>query len=91
MKETAMQTLISKLQNEISELNKKIDKYSNVTGVYTGHKYGLDQALSVAESLLEMEKVERINLYDESYSLGLKHGKQMYRGGFDGSDGPILK
>ena len=39
----------------------------------------------------EMEKVERINLYDESYSLGLKHGKQMYRGGFDGSDGPILK
>lgn len=39
----------------------------------------------------EMEKVERINLSDESYSLGLKHGKQMYRGGFDGSDGPILK
>jgi hypothetical protein len=39
----------------------------------------------------EMEKIERINLSDESYSLGLKHGKQMYRGGFDGSDGPILK
>lgn len=53
---TAMQTLISKLKTEISELNKKIDKYSNDTGVYTGHKYGLDQALSVAEELLEMEK-----------------------------------
>ena len=39
----------------------------------------------------EMEKIERINLSDESYSLGLKHGKQMYRGGFEGSDGPILE
>ena len=56
---TAMQTLISKLKTEISELNKKIDKYSNDTGVYTGHKYGLDHALSVAEELLEMEKEQR--------------------------------
>jgi hypothetical protein len=59
---TAMQTLISKLKTEISELNKKIDKYSNDTGVYTGHKYGLDHALSVAESLLEMEKQQLLNM-----------------------------
>ena len=56
----AMQTLISKLQTEISELNKKIDKYPDGKDVYIGHKYGLDHALSVAESLLEMEKEQMI-------------------------------
>ncbi len=67
---TAMQTLISKLKTEISELNKKIDKYSNDTGVYTGHKYGLDQALSVAESLLEMEKEQMIEAFTEGNIFG---------------------
>jgi hypothetical protein len=52
---------------------------------------GYQSAIKILKQAKEMEKVERINLSDESYSLGLKHGKQMYRGGFDGSDGPILK
>jgi hypothetical protein len=80
---TAMQTLISQIE---TELNK-----GGNGSMAIGFDYGLKKAKQLAEELLEMEKVERINLYDESYSLGLKHGKQMYRGGFDGSDGPTLK
>ena len=71
---TAMQTLISKLKTEISELNKKIDKYSNDTGVYTGHKYGLDQALSVAEELLEMEKEQITEAHTIGYIIGGGNG-----------------
>jgi hypothetical protein len=77
MKETAMQTLISKLQTEISELNKKIDKYSNDTGVYTGHKYGLDQALSVAESLLDMEK-NQMGYPEKVVRIGFSLGMDYY-------------
>jgi len=57
---TAMQTLISQLQNEISELEKKIEKCSDNKNVYIGHKYGLNHALEIAESLLEMEKEQNI-------------------------------
>ena len=59
---TAVQTLISQIENEIIELNKKIDKYPDSKDVYIGHKYGLDHALSVAESLLEMEKQQLLNM-----------------------------
>jgi len=36
------------------------------------------------EQAKEMERQEKNNIYNESYALGLKHGKQMFRGGFDG-------
>ena len=64
---TAMQTLISQIE---TELNK-----GGNGSMAIGFDYGLKKAKQLAEELLEMEKVERINLYDESYSLGLKHGK----------------
>jgi len=44
----------------------------------------------IFEQAKEMERQEKNNIYNESYALGLKHGKQMFRGGFDGEDGLII-
>ena len=70
---TAVEKIISQLKNEISELEKKIEKYSEE--VYIGHKYGLDHALAITESLLEMEKDQHQETWESAHQAGRFEGK----------------
>jgi hypothetical protein len=44
----------------------------------------------IFEQANKMYQIEAIHLSNEMYALGLKHGKQISRGGFEGEDGPII-